>query len=62
MTVSGPGWEVEHAYGERVHILDNTYLLTLLACLSGKDAGHPELPALIGLPLPFRGFDSLMGK
>ena len=45
--MSGGGWEVEHSYGERVHILDNTHLLTLLARLSGTDVAHPELPALV---------------
>ena len=41
------GWEVAHRYGDRVHILNNTHLLTLLARLSSKDASHPELPALV---------------
>ena len=27
----GAGWELEHGYGERVHILDNLYLNAALA-------------------------------
>ncbi|MEM7308785.1 MAG: uracil phosphoribosyltransferase [Planctomycetota bacterium] len=41
------GWEVEHGYGDRVHILNNTHLLTLLARLSSAEVAHPELPALV---------------
>ncbi len=41
------GWEVAHRYGDRVHILNNTHLLTLLARLSSKEVTHPELPALV---------------
>lgn len=40
-------WELPHAYGERVHILDNAHLLTVLARLSGDGAAHPELPELV---------------
>ena len=47
MAAQAGGWEIEQAYGERVHILDNTHLLTLLSRLSGPDIGHPELPALV---------------
>jgi uracil phosphoribosyltransferase len=41
------GWEIEHCYGERVHILHNLHLLTLLARLSSKDARHPEMVGIL---------------
>ena len=41
------GWEREHRYGRRVHILDNLYLLTALARLSGKQVRHPEMPGIL---------------
>ena len=41
------GWEVAHEYGDRVHVLNNIHLLTLLARLGSKDARHPEIPALV---------------
>jgi len=41
------GWELEHGYGPRVHVLDNVHLLTLLARASGNEARHPELPQLV---------------
>lgn len=39
----GGGWELEHRYGPRVHLLDNLYLLTALARLGGKRIRHPEM-------------------
>ena len=45
--MSETAWEVAHAYGERVHILDNAHLLTVLARLSSDAAAHPELPELV---------------
>ena len=41
------GWERRHAYGRRVHILDNLYLLTALARLSGKEVRHPEMTSIL---------------
>lgn len=37
------GWELEHRYGPRVHVLDNLYLLTALARLGNASMQHPEL-------------------
>jgi uracil phosphoribosyltransferase len=37
------GWELEHRYGSRVHILDNLFLLTSLARLGSTNVQHPEL-------------------
>jgi len=43
-----PGaWEVVHHYGERVHILDNLHLLTLLARLCGTRVRHPEMVGVL---------------
>jgi uracil phosphoribosyltransferase len=41
------GWELEHRYGPRVHLLDNLYLLTALSRLCGKRIRHPELTATL---------------
>jgi uracil phosphoribosyltransferase len=41
------GWELEHRYGSRVHILDNLFLLTALARLGGKHVRHPEMTATL---------------
>jgi len=41
------GWECEHRYGPQVHILDNVYLLTALARLSGPDVRHPEMTGIV---------------
>jgi uracil phosphoribosyltransferase len=41
------GWEIAHAYGERVHILDNAHLLTQLARLSSPEVRHPEMLHLL---------------
>ena len=41
------GWELRHGYGDAVHILDNLYLLTALARLSGPDVRHPELVGVL---------------
>ncbi len=43
----GSGWELEHGYGPKVHILDNLYLLTALSKLSGKRIRHPEMTATL---------------
>jgi uracil phosphoribosyltransferase len=45
-TIHG-GWERAHRYGERVHILNNLHLLTLLARLSSKEVRHPEMVYLL---------------
>jgi len=39
-------WELEHAYGERVHLLDNLFLSTSLAQLGSP---RTKLPRVIGL-------------
>lgn len=41
------GWERDHAYGPNVHILDNVYLLTALARLSGTEVRHPEMTSIV---------------
>ena len=41
------GWERQHFYGAQVHVLDNRYLLTALARLSGNELRHPELTSLL---------------
>ena len=41
------GWERGHGYGPKVHILDNVYLLTALARLSGTDVRHPEMTSIV---------------
>lgn len=41
------GWELEHRYGPNVHLLDNLYLLTALARLSGTRIRHPEMAATL---------------
>jgi uracil phosphoribosyltransferase len=41
------GWELAHGYGERVHILDNAHLLTLLARLGSPQTRHPDLVPLL---------------
>ncbi len=41
------GWELDHAYGPRVHVLDNVYLLTALARLSGIEVRHPEMTTIV---------------
>ncbi len=43
----GGGWELAHRYGPKVHLLDNLYLLTALARLSGKKIRHPEMTATL---------------
>lgn len=43
----GSGWELEHRYGPKVHILDNLYLLTALSKLSGQRIRHPEMTATL---------------
>jgi uracil phosphoribosyltransferase len=45
--LSEGGWEREHRYGPRVHLLDNVHLLTLVSRVSGNDVRHPELPQLV---------------
>ena len=39
--------EIEHAYGPRVHILDNLHLSTLLARLGGVEVRHPEMVGVL---------------
>lgn len=41
------GWEIEHDYGERVHILDDAFLLTALARLSSPDSNRQEVLSLL---------------
>jgi uracil phosphoribosyltransferase len=41
------GWELEHRYGGRVHILDNVYLLTALARIGSPTVAHHDLMALL---------------
>lgn len=40
-------WELEHRYGERVHILDNVYLLSALARIGSPEVAHRDLMALL---------------
>lgn len=40
-------WELEHRYGERVHILDNVYLLSALARIGSPNVAHRDLMALL---------------
>lgn len=42
-----PGWELEHRYGPRVHILDNVYLLSALARIGSPEVAHRDLMALL---------------
>ena len=42
-----PGWEVEHRYGGRVHVLDNVYLLSALARIGSPAVAHRDLMALL---------------
>jgi uracil phosphoribosyltransferase len=44
---SPSGWELEHRYGERVHILDNVYLLSALARIGSPGVAHRDLMALL---------------
>lgn len=46
---TGPpaGWELPHRYGERVHILDNVYLLSALARIGSPKVAHRDLMALL---------------
>lgn len=46
-TGSTTGWEREHRYGERVHLLDNVYLLSALARIGSPDVAHRDLMALL---------------
>ena len=41
------GWELAHDYGERVHVLNNLHLLTLLARLSSAEVRHPEIVSIL---------------
>jgi uracil phosphoribosyltransferase len=41
------GWELEHRYGDRVHILDNVYLLSALARIGSPEVAHRDLMALL---------------
>src|SRR6185295_5114867 len=40
-------WELAHRYGERVHILDNVYLLSALARIGSPRVAHRDLMALL---------------
>ena len=40
-------WELKHRYGERVHILDNVYLLSALARIGSPAVAHRDLMALL---------------
>ncbi len=40
-------WELAHRYGERVHILDNVYLLSALARIGSPKVAHRDLMALL---------------
>lgn len=40
-------WELAHHYGERVHILDNVYLLSALARIGSPKIAHRDLMALL---------------
>lgn len=42
-----PAGELAHAYGERVHILDNLHLSTLLARLGSVEVRHPEMVGVL---------------
>ncbi len=44
---SPAGWELAHRYGERVHILDNVYLLSALARIGSPGVAHRDLMALL---------------
>jgi uracil phosphoribosyltransferase len=41
------GWELAHRYGDRVHILDNVYLLSALARIGSPGIAHRDLMALL---------------
>lgn len=41
------GWELPHCYGERVHLLDNVYLLSALARIGSPNVAHRDLMALL---------------
>lgn len=40
-------WEREHRYGDKVHLLDNRFLLTALARLSSPEVRHPEMVGIL---------------
>ena len=40
-------WEVEHRYGDRVHVLDDAFLLTALARLSSPESTRAEVLSLL---------------
>lgn len=40
-------WELAHRYGDRVHILDNVYLLSALARIGSPGVAHRDLMALL---------------
>ncbi len=45
-TTSG-GWEQAHRYGDRVHLLANVHILSMLARLSSDAVHHPEMEDLL---------------
>lgn len=46
-TAEPTGFELLHRYGERVHILDNVYLLSALARIGSPKVAHRDLMALL---------------
>ena len=40
-------WELPHRYGERVHLLENVYLLSALARIGSPHVAHRDLMALL---------------
>ena len=51
------GWELEHRYGPRVHVLDNVYLQTALARIGNPNVAHRDLMALLSGLVEERGVD-----
>ena len=47
MTRAHHGWEIDHAYGDRVHILDDAFSRTALARLSSPEASRAEVLSLL---------------
>lgn len=47
MRASSGTWELPHRYGERVHVLDNVYLLSALARIGSPNVAHRDLMALL---------------
>lgn len=47
MRVNSSGFELQHRYGDRVHILENVYLLSALARIGSPNVAHRDLMALL---------------